>query len=52
MTNKNLGLWVIWTLIGYIGSYCLDFSSEVVGLIALANWVFVIIAGLRLMKIK
>ncbi len=52
MKNKTLGLWLIWSLVGYLGFYLLDASDEVVGVVVIINWVFVVIAGLRIMKLS
>lgn len=49
MTNKILGHWLMWTLVGALVVY-LGGNEELGGLIIIANWVFVIIAGLRLIK--
>lgn len=50
MKNKTLGLWLMWTLIAGIITYYLAY--EFCGLLMLTNWIFVFIAGARLVSIK
>jgi hypothetical protein len=50
MTNKNLGKALIITL---VIAFLLSFVSNLLcGLVTIANWVFVIIAANRLIKMK
>jgi uncharacterized membrane protein YraQ (UPF0718 family) len=50
MKNKTLGAWLIGTLIAAIVCYYLN--EDLAGLIIVANWVFVIMAGNRLLDDK
>jgi len=53
MTNKTLGLWTIWTLVIALAVYVFggtESAQDMAGLIIVANWVFVVIASLRLIK--
>lgn len=51
MKNKTLGLTLMWTLIIALFAYFLV-DEDFAGLIILANWVFVFIAGYRLINLK
>ena len=50
MKNKTLGAWLIGTLIAAV--VCYYVAEELAGLIMVANWVFVIMAGNRLLDDK
>jgi hypothetical protein len=51
MKNKTLGLTLMWTLIVALFVYFVV-DEDFAGLIILANWVFVFIAGYRLINLK
>jgi len=50
MKNKTLGLWLMWTLVGGLIAYFI--MEDLCGLLMIANWVLVFIAGFRLVNIK
>lgn len=51
MTNKTLGNLLMWSLIAALFIYFLV-SEELAGLLILANWVLVFVAGFRLINLK
>jgi len=51
MKNKTLGLWLMWTLVGALLIYFL-IDEDFAGFIVLINWVFVFVAGLRLVNLS
>jgi len=51
MKNKTLGHFLMWTLSVALVIYLMGFE-DLAGLIILANWVFVFIAGARLLSLK
>ena len=51
MTNKTLGNLLMWSLIAALFIYFLV-SEDLAGLLILANWVLVFVAGFRLINLK
>jgi len=51
MSNKTLGGWLLGTLLAGLFIYVMG-EEDFAGVIIVANWVFVIIASIRLMSKK
>ena len=51
MKNKTLGAWTLGTLIAGLFVYIMG-EEDFAGVIIVANWVFVVIASIRLMSKK
>lgn len=50
MRNKTVGMLLIWTLVAGLITFFI--AEDLCGLIMIANWVFVFIAGTRLINLK
>jgi len=51
MKNKTLGAWLLGTLITALFVY-VGGEEDFGGMIILANWVFVVVSSIRLMKLN
>lgn len=50
MKNKTIAQWLMWSLVAMISFAVLEADDTLVGILALLNWAWIIVAIVRLYK--